>query len=385
MLAVVALGMLGSSGRVGAAVSGPPFVINVILSLSGSGTFQGSEEKTSLSLVEAQANASGGVRGRPVKFDLVDDTSNPQVAVQLANGLLAKNVSVILGPALTSTCKAVEALTMKSGPVTYCVSPGVHPDAGSFAYSSSVSARDQLSTIVRYFRLRGWQRLAMITSTDATGQDIDESAHLALERPENASVQLVAQEHFNQSDISVVAQMTRIKAAQPQAVIAWSTGPPLATLLRGLRDVGLDIPTVTGGGNEIYSQLESYDAFIPKELYFGGLASMHGGGPPGVRRMAASYLNAFKSIGAQPDGVSYLPWDAALIIVDAYRKLGTDATAAQIHDYIAQLHGWSGSQGMYDFRSGDQRGIGTEATMVERWDPTSRQFLAASGPQGNLK
>jgi hypothetical protein len=40
---------------------------------------------------------------------------------------------------------------------------------------------------------------------------------------------------------------------------------------------------------------------------------------------------------------------------------------------------------MYDFRRGDQRGIGTEATMVERWDPTSRQFLAASGPQGNLK
>lgn len=275
VLGIVALCLLAGGGFARAAVSGPPLEINVILSLSGSGTFQGAEQKTALGLLEGIINADGGVRGRPVKFVLEDDTSNPQVAVQLANALIAKNMPAILGPALTSTCKAVMALTMKSGPVTYCVSPGVHPDAGSFAYSSSVSARDQLVTIVRYLRLRGLTRLAMITSTDATGQDVDESVHLALQRPENASVQLVAQEHFNQSDISVVAQMTRIKAAA--------------------------------------------------------------------------------------------------------------ATAAQIHDYIAQLHDWGGAQGLYDFRTGDQRGLGTDATLVDRWDPNAKDFFAASAPQGQLK
>ena len=84
-----------------------------------------------------------------------------------------------------------------------------------------------------------------------------------------------------------------------------------------MKDVGLDIPTVAGGGNEIYAQLESYVAFMPKELYFGGLASMHGFGPPGVQHMARAYLNAFKAAGNRPDGVSYLAWDPALIIVDA--------------------------------------------------------------------
>jgi branched-chain amino acid transport system substrate-binding protein len=382
---VVLCALLGGGLGRAATPAGPPVEINVILSLTGSGTFQGMEESTSLALLEAYVNAGGGIRGRPLRFAIADDTSNPQVAVQLANQLIAKNASVILGPALTSTCNAVNAITMKNGPVTYCISPGIHPPAGTFAYSSTVAARDELAIIVRYFRERGLRRIAAITSTDATGQDVDQSVQLALARPENAGVELVAQEHFNQSDVSVAAQMARIKAAAPQAIVAWSTGPPFATLLRGMKDVGLDIPTAAGGGNEIYAQLESYVAFMPKELYFGGLASMHGFGPLGVQRMARAYLEAFKAAGDRPDGVSYLAWDPALIIVDAFRRLGTDATAAQIHDFIAQLHDWSGADGLYDFRVGDQRGIGMAATIVERWDPVAKEFLAASKPEGHVK
>ena len=39
-------------------------------------------------------------------------------------------------------------------------------------FTSSVSTFDQARALVRYFRMKGWTRLALATSTDATGQEM---------------------------------------------------------------------------------------------------------------------------------------------------------------------------------------------------------------------
>ena len=81
-----------------------------------------------------------------------------------------------------------------------------------------------------------------MTSTDATGQDADKGFAELLALPENKGVELVAHEHFNTTDVSVTAQIENIKAANPQAFIAWSTGAPSATMFRGAVQSGLTLP-----------------------------------------------------------------------------------------------------------------------------------------------
>src|SRR6185437_9026225 len=128
-------------------------------------------------------------------------------------------------PNLVAMCNAVTPL-VKSGPVMYCLSPGIHPPAGSFAFTSSVSTIDLSRALLRYFRGRGWTRIALMTSTDASGQDAERGIDGNLALPENKGVKVVAREHFNTTDVSVAAQIENIKAAKPQAFIAWSTGAP---------------------------------------------------------------------------------------------------------------------------------------------------------------
>ncbi len=60
---------------------------------------------------EALANKSGGIGGRALHFAVQDDGSSPQVAVQLASGLIQKHVALILGPTLVGPCRAVTALS----------------------------------------------------------------------------------------------------------------------------------------------------------------------------------------------------------------------------------------------------------------------------------
>ncbi len=245
-----------------------PYDVHVIVPLTGSGAFLGEGHRDSLNILAEIVNKSGGIHGRPLHFVYHDDQSNPQVAVQLASEVLADKPAVVLGSSLVAMCNAIAPL-MKNGPVDYCLSPAVHPKPGSFIFSSGASATDQTAAVVRYYRMKGWTKIATLNNTDATGQNNDKATDEVVARPENKDVKLVAREHFNPTDISVAAQIERIKASGAQAIVAGVTGTPAATVFKGMVQAGLDIPIAPTSGNEVFAQLDQWADFLPKGLVIG--------------------------------------------------------------------------------------------------------------------
>jgi branched-chain amino acid transport system substrate-binding protein len=310
------------------------------------------------------------------------------VTVQLTQAVMAKRVPVVIGSALAATCTAMAALTEKNGPVQYCLSPILQPAPGSFAFSASAGSRDIAAVSARFYRLHGWTRIALITSTDASGSDFEKQFDLALALPENRGLTLVAREHFNPADLSVGAQMARIKSAAPQALVTFTTGTPLGTVLHGYHDAGLDVPISASSGNMIYEQMAQYTGFAPAKLYFiatRGIAPDPNLRPGPIMDAQQSFFAAFKAAKIRPDFATVLTWDPATILVNALRKFGPNATAVQIHGYIEGLHSWAGIDGIYDFRDGTQRGVGQNALVVYHWDVPSSTFNVESRAAGNLK
>jgi branched-chain amino acid transport system substrate-binding protein len=351
----LALGALFACSSITASADDqPPYVIHAVLSLTGPAAFLGSSESRMLGIVAQTVNKTGGIHGRPVSFAIADDQSNPVLAVQLVNGLIAEKVPMIFGPGFTATCSATMALTMKTGPVMWCMAPGIYPDAGSYVFSTQSTTDQTMIVMVRYFRLRGWKRIAVISSTDASGQAFDHGVATAAALPENRDVQFVAHEHMSPTDISISAQASRIKAANPQALFTLATGSPWGTMMRGVADAGIDVPIGGGNGNLLISQLDQYKAFLPKELYFAGNIAIApdsiGKGP--IQDAQAVYFRAFRAAGLTPDLGYAIGWDPAMILISALRELGTSATADQVRSYIVNLHGWVGVEGVYDFRDG---------------------------------
>jgi len=365
-------------------VSADPFEINVILPLTGAVAFLGQKEKESLDVIEATVNRAGGVRGRPIKFVYYDDQSTPPTSVQIVNQIMAKHPAVILGSSFVSTCSADAPLVENTGPVMYCFSPGIYPKAGSYVFSASMATTDLLATTARYYRERGWKKVAMITSTDASGQDGERQVNTAFSSPENKDMAIVDREHFNTTDISVAAQMTHIKQSGAQAMIAWMTGAALATILHGMQDAGLDIPMTTSTGNLLYKQLEGYSSFIPDNVLFPAAPGDALGVLPrgGVHDAVGAYLNAMKAAGFRPDQGNTLSWDAAQLVLDAYKKYGFDMTPAQLRDYLASVKGFTGINGEYDFSAVPQRGLGPKWVIMVRWDKTKDDWVAVSAPGG---
>ena len=360
------------------------YKIHTILSLTGPGAFVGKGEQQALQLVEKVVNASGGIKGRTLEYVFQDDQTNPQVAVQLANEVLADKPAVMMGSSLVATCRAIAPL-MKSGPVDYCMSPGIHPDPGDYVFTGSVSTLDLATALVRYFRLRGWTRIALMFSTDASGQDAENGLKSVLALPDNKDMQIVETAHFNTTDVSVAAQIEKVKAADPQGFIAWSTGTPIATIFRAVQQAGLDVPIGTTDGNMTYAQMTQYADFLPKQLYIPA-AQWVVRDPallePAILAKSQEYYKAFDAAGARPDIASELGWEPGMIVVHALRTLGPEASAAQVHDFIEHLQNFAGVNGSYDFVKSPQRGLDVSNSVVTRWSTEQKTWQVVSKPAG---
>jgi branched-chain amino acid transport system substrate-binding protein len=368
----VALVVPGAAAR-----ADEPFEIHVIATLTGQSAFVGKYMKLNFEAFEDWVNGTGGIKGRPVHFVLDDGQSQPQLAVQLATDIIASHPPAMMVTGPVANCAAVVPL-VKDGPVMWCNSPALHPAPGSYAFSAGPSSYDGLAALLRYLRLKGWTRIALLNTTDVTGQDADRGIAKDLALPENAGMTVVAHEHFNATDLSVTAQMETIKGAGAQALIAWTTGSPAATVFKGMIQTGLDIPVAPSGGNQVFQQLEQYRGFLPKTLLLtSAVFPQHDGIvalDPKVEAVQHQMYAILAKRGMKPDNNTADTWDAALITVAGLRQLGTDATAAQLRDWTLGLKDFAGIDGIYDFTKYPERGLADDTSIIVRYDP--------SGPDG---
>lgn len=367
------------------------FNIDVVLPLTGPAAFLGKAEQISLQQAEKVLAKGEGIGGRPIRFVFHDDQSSPQTAVQLATQIVAAKPAVVLGSAVVAMCNAMAPL-MRNGPVLYCFSPGVYPSAGSYMFTSSVATRDLIAAQLRYFRMKGWKKIAVITSTDASGQDAARNIKELLALPEHKEIQLVGETSFNPTDVSASAQIQRLKGSQPQALIAWSTGAAIGTVFKAIVDAGLSIPVATTDGNMTYAQMTQYAGFLPKDLYIPSpqwLPDPRKEVPPTLtetnKKVAKqAFLGAFEGTGVAPDAASSFAWDPAMLVISALQKLGSNASAAQVKDYLAGLKGVAGVNGTYDFPKYPQRGLDESNVWITRWSPEKKTWVVVSESGGLL-
>jgi branched-chain amino acid transport system substrate-binding protein len=354
--------------------------VDVILPLTGSGAFLGKAQQTALTRLEG-AIAAGTIKEAPIHFVFHDDQSVPQNGVQLMTELKAKNPPVIIGPSLVAVCNAIAPLA-KNGPVDYCLSPGIHPAAGGYVFTSGVDTKDLAASMIRFWRLKGITRFGLITSTDASGQDAERNIRAIFALPENKDIAIVGDGRFNPGDVSATAQIERIKEAKPQALIAWSTGGPIATVFKAISATGLDIPVATTNGNMTYAQMDQYADFLPKELYIPTSSWMTAKPGSALEAAHTPFFKLYSDAHDAPDSASTLGWDPARIIAHVLTELGPNPTAEQVRDKLLALKGFAGVNGIYDYSVSAQRGLTEDAVIISKWDRATHAFVPQSGARG---
>jgi branched-chain amino acid transport system substrate-binding protein len=372
-----------SSAAKASSLSGAPVVFHAVIGETGSASFLGSREAKALQLLASQVNASGGIDGHKMELDIANNESTPSLAVSIASKWISQGVSFLLNGSVVATDQAVDALATSNGPFIYDLSPGVHPKPGSMVFSAGISTKSQAEAALNFLKSKGYDRIAVINETSATGVDGYNNFSTDLASGQFSGMKLVSHETFASTDSSVTTQLSNIKSANPQALVIWTTGPSLGVVFRGMDSLGMQsLPTVTTPANASVAELTSYASSRPTHLYLptGTDYLTPAEAPSDLQSVLSSFDTAVQKDGGHPGDPWALSYDPALLLVHALEKLGVNATAKQILSYMESLHNVPGVFGLYNTSTTNHRGVGTQSIFVTEW--TGSTFKPVSGPAG---
>jgi len=380
----VATTLAGCGGSTAPTGTASPYVIHAVLAETGTAAFLGTGEVAALRALTKQVNDKGGIDGHPIQMDIADNQSSPATAVSVAQPWVSSGVPFILNGSVVATNKAVDALATSAGPFIYDLSPGTHPTPGSMIFSAGLSTTFDAAAYLTFLKSKGLTNIAAITSTDGSGIDGFSQLQAALRKPEFSSFHLLTHQAFDPTAVSVTTQLSVIKAANPQALIIWTTGTPLGVVLNGMLSLGMEsIPTVTTDGNASSAELKHFASILPQQIFFptGPLYVPASQLPEGPVKSAVSTFDSAVSSGQGVGGDAWgLAWDPAQLLIGAIKHLGVSATAPQILDYMQNLKDVPGVFGTYNTTESDHRGLAVEDVYISSWNGTT--FVPKSGPGG---
>ena len=243
---------------------------HAILSLTGNLAFVGADQLQALKALEGFVNRNGGIDGRPLSFVVSDDQSDVKTSLQIAQGLIAKNVPIILGPSSPQACAAIAPLLpQNNGPVLYCVANAGKPVVGGYEFLTLFGFDVQFAVTLRYFRAarlashrlyhRNRCRRAGCRACDSDGCGVAREQRSADRR---ARALRARRSERRRADVAHQSREPR------RAHRVGDRGRRPARCSAAPRTSGLDLPIVTSPGNLNAAFFKQYAAFLPTNLYF---------------------------------------------------------------------------------------------------------------------
>lgn len=367
---LVALAVVGAYLPAGAQ---EPYRLGAIFSITGPGSSLGIPERDTALMIEADVNARGGIKGpdgrlHPLKLVIYDDASDETKAVLAAKKLIDEDkVTAIVGTTLSGTSLAIlDTVQRAEVPLISCAAAAkiVEPAAERrWVFKTPQSDHLIVGVLVDYLKAKGLTKVGWLNVDYAFGQ----LGWIEFEKATAAAgLSVVANEKFGQKDVDMTAQLTRVKAASPQAVVVWSIPPSASIATKNYADLGLRMPMFQshGVGNKKYIELASGAAegvrFPAGKLLVAEQLADNDAQKP----VLLAYARDFETRYGPRNTFGGHAWDAVQLAVRALGKAGSDRGG--VRAAIEGTRNFVGISGVFDFSPSDHNGLDRRAaTMIQ--------------------
>ncbi len=290
-------------------------------SLTGTTATFGISTKNAIDLAIEEANAAGGIAGKPIKIIVEDDQGRPEEAATAVRKLVEQDrVIAVLGEVASSRSLAGAPICQNAG-VPMITPSSTNPkvtQVGDFIFrvcfidpfQGMVAAKFSVDTLK--------------ATNAAVLRDIknDYSVGLA-DFFTNTFTQLggkiVADESYSEGDIDFKAQLTAIKAKSPDVIFVPGYYTEVGLIARQARELGITLPLV-GGDGWVSDRLIEIGGEALEGCYFVN-PYWEGSTDPAVQSFVATYKERF---GGSPDGMAALAYDAGRFLVAGLKTLASE-------------------------------------------------------------
>jgi branched-chain amino acid transport system substrate-binding protein len=318
-------------------------------------------------LAVEQVNAAGGINGRKVQFVNVNSESDNTKTVSGAKRLIEQEkVVAIIGPmssgssfAVVDTIEKAKVPMIANGASRGIVLP---PEQKKFTFLAPLTDVVVQSAMLKDMQAKGIKKIAILNSDVAFGTSGRDSLEkLAGEH----GVQIVAKETFGNADTDISPQLTKIRGSDAQATVVWATGPGLAISTKNHRALGIKTPLYLAHSANDFNYLRlagdsANGVLLPSsKLYVTSSLPATDTQKPVVERFVRDYEKKYGKLPATFAGNGY---DAAMMLMEAIRKAGTDPVA--VRDAIEGTKNHVGVTALYAYAPDDHFGTKPESVVM---------------------
>jgi branched-chain amino acid transport system substrate-binding protein len=305
-----------------------PVRIGFFMSLTGRDASFGEASRRGARLAEARVNSEGGVLGRQLELVVEDNRSLAGESATAAKKLISRDRVV----ALVGECasgRTLEAASVAQAARVPLVSPASTSAAvtrvGDEIFRVCFVDSFQGEVMATFARRRlGLSRAAVLEEPSAP-YSVGLAEYFS-RRFEALGGAVVARQRYSSADTDFRAQLTAIRASDPDALFVPGYYVAAGLVARQARELGLRATILGGDGFEAPQLLE-----IGGEALDGAYYSTHfaaASSDPEARRFVAEYSSRY---GGLPNGLAALTYDAVRVVADAVRRAGTaDREAVRI-------------------------------------------------------
>jgi len=338
-----------------------PYKIGAVFSITGPASFLGEPEKKTAEMIKDEINKQGGIDGHPVELIIYDDEGDPTKCNLAVKKLIKRdNVPVIIGPSTSGTSLAVVGVAEEAQvPLISCAASYkiVTPIAErKWIFKVAGSDRHVVGKMYDYMKEKGIKKIGIMTVSDGFGASgREELLRLAPEY----GIEVAADERYGPKDTDLTPQLTKIRAAEPQAIVNWSTGPTQILAVKNWRDLGMEsTPLFQSHGFGSKKNIELAGKAAEGVLL--PLAKVNVGpllpDSDPQKKVIMEYTKEYEAKYNEPiSSFGGHAWDSMHLAMAALKEVGPDR--AKIRDQIENTKGFVGQHGIFNFSPEDHNGL----------------------------
>jgi branched-chain amino acid transport system substrate-binding protein len=346
---------VASALGIAAAAQAADIKLGAAEALSGGAAQYGVSIRNGLQLAADEINAAGGVDGNKLVLVVEDEQGKKEEAINAFKKLIFQDkVLMLFGPTLSNSAQAADPIAQAAKTVVFGTSntaDGI-TSIGDYVFRNSVTEADVLPvTIQTAVKHANIKKVAVLYGNDdvftKSGYDNFKKAL------DDLKITVTTTETFAKGDVDFKAQLTKIKASNPDAIVLSALLAEGAPIMVQARQLGLDVPVIGGNG------MNSVKVF---DLAKGASDNLWIGSPWSIENRTkennafiVAYTQKFKSA---PDQFAAQSYDAMHITAAALKKIKLSgdlaADRAALHKALPSVK-WTGATGSFAFRRANNR------------------------------
>jgi branched-chain amino acid transport system substrate-binding protein len=344
---IVAAGQpLHASRAAGSAVG-----IGVVADITGASSVYGVSISKGANLAADDINKAGGINGHQLALTVSDAaTSNTQVIDLYQQDIQNKSILGIIGPTLSSEALKADPIAQQAGlPVVATSNTAAGISAmGTYIFRLSLGEADVIPLTIKTAQSHlHFKKVAIIYGNDNAFTISDGAVFAAVAK--KVGLQVVDTETFATGDKNFKIQLSKIKAAKPDAILTGALAPEAVLIMTQGRQLGIPTSVHFIGGNGFNSPAVITGAGSAAEGAIEGTAWF----PNAKTAINQRFIKEYKArYGKAPDQFAAQAFDGINVLAAAIKLANTTSNRAAVRDALTKVKNVpvvTGASGLFSF------------------------------------